>query len=340
MKKLIALGLAACMTFSLAGCSGSAGKETAAASAAETTAETSAEAETSAKATADAETSIDKLTVTYVTSPLNVPTIIEKDQGIFEKELGVPVEYAELTSGADQTQALASGDVQVLYAVGATSVILSAANGADIKVLNMYSRSPKAFCMYSKDDTLTSPESLKGKTIAGPTGTNLHELLVSYLAQADMTLDDVNYVNMSIPDAKAGLDGGSVDVALLAGAAAYNAEKQGCHKVIDGEGLIKAIIAVATTQKFYDEHPEVIAQLEKSQQEIADFMKENPDETISIVAKELDLDEEAVKEMYGYYDFSLDISDDDKDGFQKTADFMLESGMIDEPLDVNTLFIQ
>ena len=204
----------------------------------------------------------------------------------------------------------------------------------------MYSRSPKAFCMYSKDGTLNSPESLKGKTIAGPTGTNLHELLVSYLAQADMTLDDVNYVNMSIPDAKAGLDGGSVDVALLAGTAAYNAEKQGCHKVTDGEGLIKAIIAVATTQKFYDEHPEVIAQLEKSQQEIADFMKENPDETISIVAKELDLDEDAVKEMYGYYDFSLDISDDDKDGFQKTADFMLESGMIDEPLDVNTLFIQ
>ena len=339
MKKLIALGLAACMTFSLAGCSGSASKETEAASAAETTAAASTGAETSAAAS-DTATSIDKLTVTYVTSPLNVPTIIEKDQGIFEKELGVPVEYAELTSGADQTQALASGDVQVLYAVGATSVILSAANGADIKVLNMYSRSPKAFCMYSKDDTLTSPESLKGKTIAGPTGTNLHELLVSYLAQADMTLDDVNYVNMSIPDAKAGLDGGSVDVALLAGAAAYNAEKQGCHKVIDGEGLIKAIIAVATTQKFYDEHPEVIAQLEKSQQEIADFMKENPDKTISIVAKELDLDEEAVKDMYGYYDFSLDISDDDKEGFQKTADFMLESGMIDEPLDVNTLFIQ
>ena len=155
MKKLIALGLAACMTFSLAGCSGSAGKETEAASAAETTAETSAEA------TADAETSIDKLTVTYVTSPLNVPTIIEKDQEIFAKELGVPVEYAELTSGADQTQALASGDVQVLYAVGATSVILSAANGADIKVLNMYSRSPKAFCMYSKDESLTTPESLK-----------------------------------------------------------------------------------------------------------------------------------------------------------------------------------
>ena len=340
MKKLIALGLAACMTFSLAGCSGSAGKETAAASAAETTAETSAEAETSAKATADAETSIDKLTVTYVTSPLNVPTIIEKDQGIFEKELGVPVEYAELTSGADQTQALASGDVQVLYAVGATSVILSAANGADIKVLNMYSRSPKAFCMYSKDESLTTPESLKGKTIAGPTGTNLHELLVSYLAQADMTLDDVNYVNMSIPDAKAGLDGGSVDVALPAGANAYNAEQQGYHLVADGEGLISALIAVATTQKFYDEHPDVIKKLNAAQEEIASYMADNQEATMETVAAALDLDVDAVKEMYGFYDFSTEITDADKEGFQKTADFMYESGMIENELDVNTLFIQ
>ena len=51
-----------------------------------------------------------------------------------------------------------------------------------------------------------------------------------------MTIDDVNYVNMSIPDAKAGLDGGSVDVALVAGATAYNAGKQGYHLVADGEG--------------------------------------------------------------------------------------------------------
>jgi len=243
--------------------------------------------------------------------------------------MGIEVDYAELTSGADQTQALASGDVQVLYAVGGTSVILSAANGADIKVLNMYSRSPKAFCMYSKDESLTTPESLRGKTIAGPTGTNLHELLVSYLATAGMTIDDVNYVNMSIPDAKAGLDGGSVDVALVAGATAYNAGQQGYHLVADGEGLIKAIIAVAVTQKFYDEHPEIIEKLEEAQTE-----------TMQIVADELDLDTDAVKSMYDFYDFSTEITDDDKEGFQKTADFMYESGMIDEAFDVKQLFIE
>lgn len=61
-----------------------------------------------------------------------MPTIIERDQNIFAdafEDMGISLEYAEINSGADQTQALASGDVQILYAVGATSVILSAANG-------------------------------------------------------------------------------------------------------------------------------------------------------------------------------------------------------------------
>ncbi|MBR4113511.1 MAG: NrtA/SsuA/CpmA family ABC transporter substrate-binding protein [Anaerotignum sp.] len=290
-----------------------------------------------------AEESLDKLTFTYVTSPLNVPSIIEKEKGIFANtfaDMDIAVEYAEITSGADQTQALASGDVQVLYAVGATSVILSAANDADIKVLNMYSRSPKAFCMYTQDAALTTPESLRGKTIAGPVGTNLHELLVSYLATADMTLEDVNYVNMSIPEAKAALDGGSIDVALVAGATAYTAKQQGYHLVADGEGLIDAIIAVAVTDEFYNTHPEIIEKLEDAQDEIAAYIRENEAETMNIVAKALDLDAAAVAEMYEYYNFSTELTEADKSGFQRTADFMFANGMIETELDVNTLFYE
>ena len=285
--------------------------------------------------------SVDSLTFTYVTSPLNVPSIVDRDQEIFKNVFeGIDVDYAEITSGADQTQALASGDVQVLYAVGGTSVILSAANGADIKVLSMYSRAPKAFCLFSTDDSINSPQDLAGKTIAGPTGTNLHELLVSYLATADMTIEDVDYVNMSIPDAKAALDGGSIDVAMLGGAAAYNAQNAGYHKITDGDGLIKAIICVAVSQKFYDEHPDVIEGVIKAQDEISAYMSENEDAALETAAAALDLDVDAVKEMYAYYDFSTEISDADKEGFQKTADFMYESGMIDEAYDVSALFFE
>ena len=285
----------------------------------------------------------EKLVFTYVTAPLNVPSIIEKEKGIFAEnfaEMGIEVEYAELTSGADQTQALASGDVQVLYAVGASSVILSAANDADIKVINMYSRSPKAFCMYSQDETLTSPESLRGKKIAGPAGTNLHELLVAYLATADMTIDDVEYISMTIPDSKAALDGGSIDVALLAGATAYQADQQGYHLVADGEGRIDAIIAVAVTDEFNNKYTAIIEKLTQAQEEIAAFISENEEEALEMVAASLDLEVSAVKDMYQFYNFSTEITEEDKQGFQRTADFMFETGMIENELDVNTLFYE
>ena len=283
--------------------------------------------------------SIDHLTTTYVTAPLNVPSIVEKDGALFEQFLGVPVEYSEITSGADQTQALASGDVQLLYAVGGTSIILSAANGADIKVLNMYSRAPKAFCMYSVDDALTTPESLRGKTIAGPAGTNLHELLAAYLAGAGMTIDDVNFVSMGIPESKAALDGGSADVALLGGAAAYNAAKQGYHLVADGEGLIKAIIAVCVSGEYCNAHPDAVEKILDAQREIMARIDADPEAAYAAAAAALDLEVSAVKEMAECYDFSLEITDEDVAGFQKTADFMYSAGMIEEPFDVNALFL-
>ena len=134
------------------------------------------------------------------------------------------------------------------------------------------------------------------------------------------------------------MDGGSVDVGLLAGPIAYAANQQGYNLVTDGEGLIDAIIAVAVTDKFYKENKTVIEAFIKSQAEIATFMNENYDETVDIAAKTLDIDAQAVEDMYSYYDFSTEINESDIEGFQRTADFMLESGMIENAVDVNTLF--
>ena len=291
------------------------------------------------------ESNLEELTITHVTSPLNVPSIIQKNKNMFAEEFKangkeMTVNYAEITSGADQTQALASGDVDILYAVGGTSVISAAANGADIKILNMYSRSPEAFCMYSHDENIKSAQDLKGKTIAGPVGTNLHQLLVAYLEKAGMTIDDVNYVNMAIPDAKAALDGKSIDVALLAGPTAYKANKQGYNLVTNGKGLTDAVIAVAVTEEFYNEHKEDIEIFMNAEKNIIKYINENHKEAMEIVAKELDLEKSAVEEMYNQYDFNMETTDADIKAFQNVADFMLKTGMIESEVNAEELFIK
>lgn len=291
------------------------------------------------------EAELTDLTITHVTSPLNVPSIIQKTNNVFADEFkangkDVTINYAEITSGADQTQALASGDVDVLYAVGGTSVISAAANGADIKILNMYSRSPEAFCMYSQDANIKSAKDLKGKTIVGPAGTNLHQLLIAYLEKAGMTIEDVNFVNMAIPDAKAALDGKSADVALLAGPTAYKAGQQGYNLVTNGKGLTDAVIAVAVTEKFYNEHKEDLEIFKQAEANIIKYMNENYDKTMEIVAKELDLEKSAVEEMYKQYDFNIETTDADVKAFQNVADFMLKTKMIENQVNVKDLFIK
>ncbi len=283
---------------------------------------------------------LDKLNITYVTAPLNVPSIIEKEQKIFANDLHTEIAYSEITSGAEQSQALAAGKVQILHAIGGSSVIAAYANGADIKILNMYSRAPEAFALFAKDKSLNSAQSLKGKTIAGPAGTNLHELLVSYLQKSNLTIKDVNFLNMSIPDALAALGSGKIDVAMLGGPAAYKAEKNGLHKVTDGKGFIEATICVATSNKFYNEHRDVIDKFMKAQEEIREFMKNKPEEAKAIVKKALKLDDVAYDTMYKQYDFSLKVSDKDVQGLQNTADFMFNNGMIKHKVNAKDLFLQ
>lgn len=283
--------------------------------------------------------SVDELNITYVTSPLNVPSIIEKNKEIFKKHLpGVKINYKEITSGADQTAALASGDVDILYALGGSSAILAKANGQDIKVLNMYSRAPKAFSLFSKDDSIKNPKDLKGKKIGGPAGTNLHQELLAYLEKEKMSEKDVEFSNMQIPDAASALDSGNLDVALLGGPAAYKAKEAGLYEITNGEDLIDAIICVASSEKFAKDHKDVIKALDDAQAEIAEFMEENKDQTKEIVKKELDLDDKAYDYMFPMYDFSTKITDKDKEGFERTKKFMLDNKMIEKDFDINLLF--
>ena len=283
--------------------------------------------------------SVDELNITYVTAPLNVPSIIEKNKEIFKKHLpGVKINYKEITSGADQTAALASGDVDILYALGGSSAILAKANGQDIKVLNMYSRAPKAFSLFSKDDSIKNPKDLKGKKIGGPAGTNLHQELLAYLDKENLTEKDVEFSNMSIPDAAAALDSGNLDVALLGGPAAYKAKEAGLHEITNGENLIDAIICVASSEKFAKDHPDVIKAIDDAQAEISKFMEDEKDQTKEIVKKELDLDDKAYDYMFPMYDFSTKITEKDKEGFERTKKFMLDNNMIEKDFDINLLF--
>ena len=80
----------------------------------------------------------EQLVVTYNPMPLNVPSIVMKDQGFLEEalaELGLEVEYKQFLAGYLMTEAMAAGELDIAAVMGGTSTITSYAGGRELQVL-------------------------------------------------------------------------------------------------------------------------------------------------------------------------------------------------------------
>ena len=312
--RLIAFALVAMMLIALAGCSGATTKTQ----------------------------KVEAIHISYVKLPLNVPSIVEKQQQLFEKEFGkdgIKVEFPEITEGPKMTEAIASGSLDFCNALGGTSAILAAANGVDLKIIGMYSRAPKAFTIMAKDSSIQSMKDLRGKKVAGPKGTILHQLLIAGLKEQGLTINDVEFLNMGIPQGVAALMSGSVDVALVAGPAVPKALESGAHIVVTGEGILDATIVIAVSNKFLKEHPDLVKRYMKVHQQSLDFMNNNQEEVYKIAAQETSISIDNVKKMYPWYNFNPTITDADMADLIKTQDFLVENGMLTKKIDIKSLIV-
>lgn len=283
---------------------------------------------------------VDSINLTYVKSPLNVPSILEKKLKIFDKEFqkdGIKVNFYELTTGPEQTNALAAGELDFLHALGGTSAIIAASNGVDLKITNVYSRSPKGFMILSKRDDITTPESLKGKKIGGPKGTILHQVLVGYLGKGGLKEEDVEFINMGLPDALAAMESGNIDAALLAGPVALKAINNGAKVVTTGEGLTQGLVVTAVSGKFLKEHPDLVERFLKVNEEAVKYIDTNFDETLNIVSEDVGLTKDEVLKLYPLYDFNPEIKEADIQDLKETQDFLIKNGMQENKIDIESI---
>jgi len=281
--------------------------------------------------------------ITYVKAPLNIPSILEKQQQLFEEEFkkdGIGVNLPEITVGPKQTEAMASGSVDFAHCLGGASAILAAANGVDLKIIGIYSRAPKAFVVLAKSDSIKTLADLKGKKVAGPKGTVLHQLLLAGLGKQGLKADDIQLVTMDIAAAVAALMNGSVDAALAAGPDVLRAEQAGARVIATGEGLVEATIVTAVRGEFLGKYPELVKRFVAVHRSGLDKMKKDPEAAFRMTASETGLPLEAVKLMAPWYDFDFAIRPSDIQELKKTQDFLVQNGMLNKTVDVDKLIVK
>lgn len=282
------------------------------------------------------------ISISYVKSPLNVPSIVEKREKLFENEFSkdnMKITYPEITEGSKMTEAVAAGSLDFCNAIGATSVILAAANGVDIKIIGVYSRAPKAFTIMAKDPSIKSVKDLKGKKVVGPKGTILHQLLLGALEKENLKASDVQFINMGIPDGVSALLSGSAEAALVAGPSVDNAKKNGAHVVTTGEGILDATIVIGVSGKFLKKYPDIAKRYLKVHDKSLSFMENSKDKAYSLTSEETKLSLEQVKAMYDLYDFNPKVTDKDIKDLNDTKDFLVKNGMLKKNIDIKSLIV-
>lgn len=132
--------------------------------------------------------------------------------GIFEKN-GVYVDIQFFSVYSDSLTAFYSGKLDGIC-IAASDTISPLNEGVDFQVVLVNDNSAGADALVVQDG-INSIADLKGKTVATEVGTLEHMFLLKILSDNSMTVNDINFTNMTINDAGPAFIAGSVDAAVL-----------------------------------------------------------------------------------------------------------------------------
>ena len=278
-----------------------------------------------------AQAATDQINIAYVKSPFNLQNIVMKQNQLLEKEFqkdGIKINWVSINSGAQQAQAMAAGSLDVSAVMNTASLLMANGAGNKIFVATGVARPTQVFAVVGKPGNQMKIEDLKGKKVAGPKGTALHQILVAALNSKGMNINDVEFLQMDLPKAQAALLGGHVDAALLAAGLVIKANAAGAKTIVTADGYVNPLLVMAVSEKFVKENKPLLERIVKVHRQTTKWIADNYDKAIEMGAKEEGVslsDAQKLAQWSHYFDV---ITDNDLKSLKLDQDFLYENGMM------------
>jgi ABC-type nitrate/sulfonate/bicarbonate transport system substrate-binding protein len=277
-----------------------------------------------------------EVNISFVESPFNLQIMVMKERGLLEKafaEKNVAVKWHTITSGAQQTQAMAAGSLDIASVVNSTSLILANAAGNRVEAAAVVSRPKQTFALLTGPNGPRTIQELRGKTVAGPKGTVLHQTLIAALVSAGMSARDVNFIQMELPDARAALLSGNVDGALQAAALIIRDLEAGMRVLFTADGYVTPLLLSAVRPEFARQYPELLQIYLDTQKEAYAWILANTAEAVAIGSKIQQISEADGMRLYGWSGMAAVLEQSDLPALRADVDFLFEQEMIAQKID-------
>lgn len=280
------------------------------------------------------------ISITYVKSPFNLQNIVMKERGMLEeafKAEGTKIEWRVINSGAVQGQAMASGDLDFSAVMNTASLLMAAGAGNPIAVATGVAHPKEIFAIVGKPGEQLSVKDLKGRKVAGPKGTVLHQLLVAALLKEGMTIKDVEFVNMDPAAAMTAVLSGKVDAGLVAANLIIKANEAGAKTITTCEGYVEPNLVMTVRKDFVKEYPEAYAKVVATHRAALKWIEAHKQEALEIGAKEQGVSLADAEKLYNWSNFYDALTDNDIKSLEADQQFLLDNGMMEKAVDVRSL---
>jgi len=265
------------------------------------------------------------------------PYIVAKNQGWFEEvssKYGKTVEYTEFQSLPAINEALATKNLDVVFEAEPPAIIGYAA-GVDVRIKGV-GVSLVQEVVVPKESGIRSVSDLHGKKVAVLSGSSSHYGVVKMIEQSGLSLADVELLDMNPPNAKAAFESGQIDAWAVWPPWIEQEVVEGRGVTLSGgDVFIQSIVAMRGA--FVQENPGLARDLLGVVRRAQSWIADNPEQAQSIIAGELGLPLEVVREAWPKHDFQPALGQRELDDIQAKADFLFDAGLIKNRVQVADL---
>ncbi|MBA4783114.1 MAG: ABC transporter substrate-binding protein [Rhizobiales bacterium] len=249
----------------------------------------------------------EELTVAYFLE-WPTPNQFAQAQEIYEKELGVKINWRSFDAGTAMSAAMASGDVQISFSQGIPPFVVATSAGQDLQIVDIavsYSENDNCVVRSSLEITKANAKELEGKEVGVPLGTAAHYGFLKQMAHFGVNTSTMKIVDMAPPDGAAAFANGNLDMVCGWGGALRRMKEHG-NVLLSGaekEELGIQIFDVTTVSTSWaKENSELLTKFLRVTAEMNERFAKGDAEMLPVIAKAAGMDEEATKAtLAGFY---------------------------------------
>ena len=250
---------------------------------------------------------MEKIDLGISRSFLSIPVYIAKKQGYFSGE-GLDVTVKEYGSGKLATKGLFAGEVE-MSTVADMPVVFNSFKRQDFCIFATFTYSDTFIKIITgKDKGIKTGADLKGKRVGASRGTSSHFYLGVYLIYSNLSISDVEMVNVKTVDLPVALKNNEVDAISVWQPYSQEAEQllQDNAITLPQSEIYRTTFNFAVMKSFAKDHPKVLRKFLRAIDRATVFIKNNKEMSQEIIAESFKLDKDIV--LAAWDDFVFDMS--------------------------------